>query len=88
MYKSSKLVILSCISFGLAACVSPEEQRQADTAACQRYGFAPGTPDFANCMQREQLARSQGSSSSVGIGVGGGSFGGGGFGGVGVGFGF
>ncbi len=88
MCKPSKLLVLSCLGFGLAACASPEEQRQADAAACQRYGFAPGTPDFASCMQREQLARSQGSSSSVGIGLGGGSFGGGGFGGVGVGFGF
>ncbi len=89
MCKPSRLLILSCISFGLAACASPEEQRQADAAACQRYGFALGTPDFANCMQREQLARSQGSSSSVAIGVGGrsyGTFGGGG--GVGMGFGF
>ncbi len=76
------------VALALAACTSPEAQRQADTAACQRYGFAPGTPDFATCMQREQLARSQGSSSSVGIGVGRsyGSYGGGG--GVGVGFGF
>ena len=83
-----KLMVLTCIGFALAACASPEEQRQADAAACQSYGFAQGTPDFANCMQREQLARSYGSSSSVGVGIGGGSYGGGGFGGAGIGFGF
>lgn len=88
MRELSKLVILICISCGLAACASPEQQRQADAAACQSYGFAPGTPEFASCLQREQLARSQSSGTSVGIGVGGGSFGGGGFGGVGMGFGF
>ena len=88
MCKPSKLVVLSLIGFGLAACASAEEQRQVDTAACQRYGFAPGTPDFANCMQREQFARSQGSGSSVSIGVGGGSCGRGGYGGAGIGFGF
>lgn len=86
----SSLLILSSIGLGLGACTSPEQQMQADAAACQSYGFAPGTPDFANCVQREQLTRRQGSSSSVGVGVGvgGGSFGRGGFGGGGVGFGF
>jgi hypothetical protein len=52
-----KLLVLSCISFGLAACVSAEERRQADATACQRDGFAQGTPEFANCMQRRQVVR-------------------------------
>ena len=86
MCKPLKLVLLSCISIGVAACASPEQQRQADITACQGYGFAQGTPDFANCLQREQLSRNQGGNSSVGVGVGGGS--GGGFGGIGMGFGF
>ncbi|WP_054141873.1 hypothetical protein [Bosea sp. AAP35] len=34
----------------LAACISPEEQRAADTQACSGYGFAQGTDAFANCM--------------------------------------
>jgi uncharacterized membrane protein YgcG len=91
------LIISSCIGFGLVACASPspEQQRQVDEAACQNYGFAQGTPDFAACLQREQHARQYGGhdgyggyGSSVGVGVGGGSYGGGGFGGVGIGFGF
>jgi hypothetical protein len=55
VYSPRKLLVLSCIGFGLAACVSAEEQRQADATACQRNGFAQGTPEFANCMQRLQL---------------------------------
>lgn len=90
MGKGLKLVIFGFVAAGLAACVSAEEQQQFDTTACQQYGFAPGTPDFAACMQREQLARNHNTGSSVGVGVGGGSFGGGGggFGGIGMGFGF
>jgi hypothetical protein len=41
----------------LAGCASPEELRQRDEAACTSYGFKPGTPDFAACLQREDLAR-------------------------------
>ena len=43
--------------YGLAACDSPEELRAHDEAACASYGFQPGTPDFAACLQRESLAR-------------------------------
>jgi len=42
---------------GLTACVSPEELRRQDEAACASYGFKPGTSDFAGCLQRESLAR-------------------------------
>jgi len=85
-----KLMILSCIAFGVVACASAEAQHEADANACQGYGFAPGTTEFSNCLQQEQLARSQhtGVYPSMGIGVGGGSYGGGGFGGAGIGFGF
>jgi len=41
----------------LSACVSPEELRAHDEAACRSFGFAPGTADFANCLQRESLWR-------------------------------
>lgn len=41
----------------LAACVSPEELRREDEAACLSYGFQAGTNDFAACLQRESLAR-------------------------------
>ena len=40
-----------------ASCVSPEELRREDEAACTGYGFKAGTNDFANCLQRESLAR-------------------------------
>ncbi len=83
-------MILALVSLGVAACTSPEEQHQADISACQGYGFTAGTTEFASCMQRQQLARSQSSGffPSIGLGVGGGSFGGGGFGGGGLGLGF
>ena len=76
------------LALAFVGCVSQQEQTQFDTASCQRYGFAPNTPDFAACMQREQLARTHngGSSVGIGVGVGGGSYGSGG--GVGLGFGF
>lgn len=45
---------------GLLACASPEEIRAEDQAACAGYGFPRGTVDFANCMQRENLARRYG----------------------------
>ena len=41
----------------VASCVSPEELRREDEAACADYGFKPSTNDFANCLQRESLAR-------------------------------
>jgi len=42
---------------GLSGCVSAEQLRQEDEAACVSYGFQPQTPDFASCLQRENLAR-------------------------------
>jgi hypothetical protein len=74
------------LALAIVGCVSQDEQTQFDTASCQRYGFAPDTPDFAACMQREQLSRNNNTGSSVGIGVGSGSRGSGGA--VGFGFGF
>jgi len=41
----------------LVGCVSPEELRAQDAAACASYGFQPGTSEFASCMQHENLAR-------------------------------
>lgn len=41
----------------LTACVSAEELRAQDEASCRSFGFQPGTPDFASCLQRESLAR-------------------------------
>jgi hypothetical protein len=41
----------------LAACVSPEEIRREDEAKGVGYGFHAGTDAFANCLQKESLAR-------------------------------
>jgi hypothetical protein len=63
-------LLQALVLFGLAGCVSPEELRQQDEAACASYGFAPGTPDFAGCVQREDWARRsrEGPAFSVGFG--------------------
>lgn len=55
-----RAALAAVMLLGLAACVSPEELRQQDEAACLSYGFQRGTPDFAACLQRESLARRYG----------------------------
>lgn len=84
------LVCIGFVVFGLSACASPAELRQADETTCQNYGFRPGTPEFAGCLQQENLARNAygGGYPSLDLGFGGFGFGGGGFGGGGIGFGF
>lgn len=34
----------------LAGCLTPAEQKAADSRECEGYGFAPGSDAFANCM--------------------------------------
>lgn len=41
----------------LASCVSPQELRAQDEAACASFGFKPGTDAYAGCLQQESLAR-------------------------------
>lgn len=53
----ARMTVLALALAGLAGCVTPEELRAQDEAACRSYGFQPGTPDFAACLQRESLAR-------------------------------
>lgn len=60
----------SLVLLGVAACASPEELRRQDEAACTSYGFKPGTPEFATCLQRESIARRYGASSGVSLGLG------------------
>ena len=58
MKKKIAAALVSSVALtSLGACVSPEEIRAQDMAACASYGFQQGTPDFAACMQRESLAR-------------------------------
>lgn len=44
------VLALAALAIGLAACVSPEEQRAMDQQKCLGYGFQPGTDAFAHCM--------------------------------------
>jgi hypothetical protein len=41
----------------LAGCAASQAPRQEDEAICTRHGFQAGTPQFAACLQREELAR-------------------------------
>ena len=51
------LAFARCALALAGSCVSPEELRREDEARCAGYGFQTGTSDFANCLQRENLAR-------------------------------
>jgi hypothetical protein len=53
-------ILAGLMVLGLLACTSPEKLRTEDEAMCAGYGFPRGTIDFANCMQRESLARRYG----------------------------
>jgi hypothetical protein len=53
-------ILAGIMVLGLVACESAEQLRAQDEAACASYGFPRGTIDFANCMQRENLARRYG----------------------------
>jgi len=51
-------LLMSAVSLtALAACVSAAEIRARDASVCGNYGFHEGTPEFAACLQRENLAR-------------------------------
>ena len=53
----SVLIAASAITLsGFTACVSPEQLRAHDEAACASHGFEPGTAEFAACLQRESLS--------------------------------
>ena len=53
----ARAALFIAVLVALASCVTPEELRAQDEAACLSYGFQRGTPDFATCLQRESLAR-------------------------------
>ncbi|HUK60111.1 MAG TPA: hypothetical protein VLV50_12845 [Stellaceae bacterium] len=61
------IVMLVASAVALSGCATPEEVRQRDEAACSSYGFQPGTPDFAACLQREDLARRNSSWFTLGV---------------------
>jgi len=41
----------------LAGCVSGDELRQEDENRCLAYGFERGSTQFADCLQRQYIAR-------------------------------
>lgn len=56
--KLSRLSALGvCACLGLAACVSPEQQRAQDNSTCDGYGFARGSDGYANCLMQTNMAR-------------------------------
>jgi hypothetical protein len=69
MRRSALAALFGMALIGLCACASPEELRAQDEAACRGYGFQLGTPLFAECLQRESLARNYGAP-DVGFGMG------------------
>lgn len=48
--KVGSIRALAVAAFVVTACVSPAEQKAADTKQCEGYGFSPGSDAFANCM--------------------------------------
>jgi len=57
MRRNLALAFAGCALVLAGSCVSPEELRREDEARCAGYGFQTGTPEFANCLQQENLAR-------------------------------
>ena len=53
----------------LAGCAASQAPRQADEAACTSHGFQAGTPQFAACLEREELARRCGSGAILALHV-------------------
>jgi hypothetical protein len=62
-------VALSCglTVLALAGCAASQAPRQADEAACRSYGFQAGTPQFAACLRREELARRCGAGATLAL---------------------
>ncbi|HUC69210.1 MAG TPA: hypothetical protein VMA53_27585 [Stellaceae bacterium] len=56
--QSGLAVALSCglTLLMLAGCAASQAPRPEDEAACTSRGFQVGTPQFAACLEREELA--------------------------------
>jgi hypothetical protein len=63
-------LLAGLLSGSLVACTTPQGLQQQAEVACMSYGFQPQTPEFATCLQRENLARRYGGGSGVSLGVG------------------
>jgi hypothetical protein len=55
--RRARLLAFAALLPLLGGCVSAEELRRQDEATCTGYGFHVGTNQFAECLQRESLAR-------------------------------
>jgi hypothetical protein len=66
---ASKLAFaLGCLTvLALAGCAPSQTLRQDDEAACKNDGLQPETPQFAACLQREELARRCGSGATLAL---------------------
>lgn len=58
--KMLRLPALSVLVLLLSACVSREAIIAGDELTCTEIGFAPGTPDYRDCVLRLETARLQG----------------------------
>ena len=55
-----KTSFLAATLFMLAGCMlSPDHRMSKHENSCVAYGFEPGTPSYAQCMQQEELAWKQ-----------------------------
>lgn len=59
LIRSRLLVAAAAIALSsmLAGCVDPAEQARSDAAACEAYGFRPGTDAYANCLMTRDRDR-------------------------------
>ena len=57
--------VLAVALMALTGCATPEDLRHMDEVACTSYGFQHGTPAFATCLKRRNLARQYGYLSST-----------------------
>jgi len=48
--------IAALVACGMTGCAAPQDPHQANQQQCLGYGFQPSTNDFAQCMQRENIA--------------------------------
>ena len=51
--KHLSLLTLSIAILSLAGCVTPEQRLDMAKSQCQSFGFAPGTANYAQCIQKQ-----------------------------------
>jgi hypothetical protein len=56
----TKRTVLLLAAVALTGCATAEDIRKSDEAKCTSYGFRRDTPEFASCVQQENIARRYG----------------------------